>query len=123
MLRTPLVLALAISLSTLAACSDIAAPHRSGSDDGQRVGDLRGKGNDPQPHPDLVSFSRQAQPGDVQSETEARHEAEARREAETRREAQNRREAEVRREPEQRNEAQPGDDRRGRGKDDPANHG
>jgi len=116
MVRTPLVLTLALSLSALAACSDIVGPHRSGSDDGQQVGDLRGKRNDRQPHSAVVSFSRQAQPGDVQREPEARREAEARREPE------NRREPEVRREPEQRQEAQASDDRRGRGKDDPANH-
>lgn len=110
MVRSTLILALATSLSLVAACSDIAAPRRNGSDDGQQTGELRGKRNDPQPHPDLVSFSREAQPGDI-------------RDAEARQEAEHRREAEARREREQRQEPQPGDDRRGRGADDSAKHG
>lgn len=105
MVRRPLILALATSLCAVAACSDINAPHRSGSDDGQQVGDSRGKRNDPQPHADLVPSRGEAQPGDVQRQPEAR------------------REPEIRREPQQRQEPQPGDNRRGRGKDDPAKHG
>lgn len=116
MIRSTLVLGLLLSSLGVAACSDVTGPHRSGSDDPIGI-DRKGKGQDSLPHAALVSFSREAQPGDVQREPEARREAEARRDAEARREN------EIRREPENRQEAQPGDVRQGKGKDDPANHG
>ena len=110
MIRSTLVLGVLLSSLAVAACSDVTGPHRSGSDD--RIGiDRKGKGQDALPDAARASSSKEAQPGDVQREPEARREAEARRENE------------VRREPENRQEAQPGDVRRGRGKDDPANHG
>lgn len=110
MIRSTLVLSVLLSSLAVAACSDVTGPHRSGSDDPIGI-DRKGKGQDSLPHAALVSFSREAQPGDVQREPEARREAEARQENE------------IRREPENRQEAQPGDVRQGKGKDDPANHG
>ena len=111
MTRSTLILALASAMSVLAACSDTTGLHRSGSDDIQQVGDRKGKGRDSLPHAAIVTFSREAQPNDVQREPEARQEAQPQ---------DQRREAEP---GDVRQEAQPGDVRRGRGKDDAANHG
>lgn len=129
MIRSTLILGLFVSSLGIAACSDVTGPHRSGSNDGVQIGDRKGKGQDSLPHGALVSFSREARPGDVMHEPEARQgvddrrEAEARREAEVQQEAEARPEKEIRREPENRRAPARDDARRGHGKDDPANHG
>ena len=113
MSRTTILLSLAVSASLLGACADMTAPSRSGSDDRIQI-DQRGKKDDPQPHPTVISTSRGS---------EVRGKADASREAQPgddkgKHDAQPADDKGMR-------EAQPADDkgRKRDGKDDPANHG